>query len=324
MDQLTPDVFETRTVDLCAGPGGWDQGAKMLDLDLGITGFDVSKDAVATARAAGHTRVHADVLALHPSQFISATGLIASAPCPTFSDGGLRTGRGSDYQQVLDVWTSIGWGIDAAEALADLNVQDPRTALLATVGVWALSMENLEWIAMEQVPAVEFAWEDLAAELYGADWDWVDVRTLCASDFGVPSRRRRTFLLARRYSPPPVSMPYRAGTPTSMAAALGWDPGHRVITRGNRRPTGGNGFSADGPSWCLTGSARSWEREDGVRLTPAQAGVLTGFDQSYPWAGSRTSAFLQASDVVSPVVAAHALATVSTRWASEMPSAMAA
>ena len=67
-------------------------------------------------------------------------------------------------------------------------------------------------------------------------------------------------------------------------------------------------FSADGPSWCLTGRARSWERDDGLRLTPSEAGLLNGFRRDYPWHGSRTAQFQQAGDAVSPVMAAHVLA----------------
>lgn len=295
------------TLDLFAGPGGWDEAARTLGADLDILGFDISRDACATARAAGHQRECADVLALNPADFHDATGLIASPPCPTFSNGGLRTGLGDDYQSVLDVWTGIGWGIpvsDAMEAVA--GVADPRTALLAVAGAWALSLPNLEWLAFEQVPKVEFAWEDLTAELFGAGWEWADVITTEAADYGVGSRRKRSYLVARKRSPSGTSFDLEQST-VSMADALGWDPGHTITTRGNRKPTGGNKFSADRPAWCLTGSSRTWVRDDGQRLTAAEAGTLVGFDTDYPWQGSRTSAFLQAADAVSPPIAAGVL-----------------
>lgn len=324
------DLLDQRTIDLFAGPGGWDEGAKILGFDLGIEGIEWSRDAVATARAAGHRRRLVDVRAVDPMEYHHCTGLIASPPCPTFSDGGTRSGRGSDYQHVLDVWTSIGWGIPVADALADLEsagIADERTKLLATAGVWALALMtsgSCEWVAFEQVPAVEFAWEDLAAEFFSIGCEYVNVGTLDAVDFGLPSRRKRAYLVASTHGRTstaldlasstnrlvgPGALPYRGNRPElSMAEALGWEPGHRVITRGNRRPSGGNAFPADRPSWCLTGKARSWEREDGMRLAPAQAGFLSGFPQDYPWTGSRSSAFQQAGDVVSPVMAAHVLA----------------
>ena len=193
-----------------AGPGGWDEAAKLLGRKERILGVEINADAVATACAAGHERIHGSVLDQRLEDWARAVGLIASPVCPTFSDAGLRSGL-ADYQQVLDVWTSIGWGIDPEEAMADARatISDPRTALLATAGLWALTMPNLQWLAMEQVPAVEFAWEDLAAELFSAWWDWVDVRTLDAVDFGLPARRKRTYLVASRYR-----APYTRGTPT--------------------------------------------------------------------------------------------------------------
>jgi DNA (cytosine-5)-methyltransferase 1 len=315
-----------QTADLFGGPGGWDEGARILGVDLGIEGIEWAADAVATARAAGHLRRRADVWTVAPGEYAAASGLIASPPCPTFSAAGKRSGLGEDYQLVLDAWTSIGWGIPAAEALADLAaVQDERTALLATAGVWALSMLTAgacEWIAFEQVPAVEYAWEDLAAELYAIGCEYVNVAVLDAADYGLPSRRSRAYLVAslhgqmstaRRIAPNhdytcPGNLCLTPTPRRSMAEALGWGSGHRVITRGNRRPGGGGDFSADGPSWCLTGRARSWYRDDGRALDAAEAGHLSGFTLDYPWQGSRTAQFRQAGDVVSPVMAAHILA----------------
>ena len=93
-----------------------------------------------------------------------------------------------------------------------------------------------------------------------------------------------------------------------MADALGWEPGHRMVTRGNRKPTGGGDFSMDGPSWCLTGRSRSWERDgDKRRMTEGDAGLLNWFRPDYPWSGSRTARFQQAGDVVSTVMGAHIL-----------------
>ncbi len=189
-------------------------------------------------------------------------------------------------------------------------LSDPRTALLATAGVWALSLPNLRWLAIEQAATLEYAWVDLAAELFAAGWEWVDAVVLDGADFDLPSRRRRSFLVARRFAPGvSLGVRHRSAHAPTMAQALGWDTGHEIITRGNRRPTGGNRFSADGPSWCLTGRSRSWEREDGLRLTASQAGVLCGFRPDYPWTGSRSAQFQQAGDVVAPPVAAHVLAS---------------
>lgn len=280
----------------------------MLAAELDIVGYELSADACLTAVSAGHQRVLQDVRELTPAAFEGATGAIMSPPCPTFSRGGLRTGW-ADYQLVLDVWTSIGWGYSVEEAMASVaDVQDPRTALLAFAGAQALAAEDLEWLVMEQVPKVEFAWEDLAAELFSTGWEWADVVLVNAEEHGLPSRRSRVFLVAHRTRPGrPFTMPV---TERSMADALGWASGHRVNTRGVRRSSGGNEFSADRPSWCLTGSSRTWKRDDGRTLTPAAAGQLVGFRADYPWSGSRSSQFLQIANVVPPPVAEAVLRMV--------------
>ena len=66
---MTRRTAGTNTLNLCAGPGGWETGASLLDSFTVITGFDVSADACATARAAGYHRVQADVRSLGASRF---------------------------------------------------------------------------------------------------------------------------------------------------------------------------------------------------------------------------------------------------------------
>lgn len=297
---------DVRTVNLCAGPGGWDEGARILGLDLAMEGLDISTDACTTARAAGHSRRLVDVATVAPTSYPGATGLIASPPCPTFSTAGRQEGCGRDYQAVLDVWTSIGWGIPPLEALADIEGMDPRTAMLAIAGTWAMTMENLQWFAMEQVPAVDHAFQDLVAEFAAMEWMGFNIVQIDSRNLGVPSRRARTFIVAHRDQPVDVGRGGRYPD-RAMSDALGWPRGHDVITRGQRRTPGGNAFNADQPSWCLTGRARSWQRDDGLHLTPKEAGLLSGFRYDYPWTGSRTSQFQQAGDVVSPIVAAAVL-----------------
>lgn len=322
------------TLDLCAGPGGWDEGARILGLNLGIVGLDISKDAVATARAAGHHRLDhtdGDITDHDPldPRWASITGLITSTPCPTFSDAGKRTGR-ADIQHVLDAGTGYGECrcnncLTALTGLAG-DVQEPMTALAAETYRWALQLPNLRWVAAENAPAALPLFEDVTAELYSDGWEYADTAVLDATDYGSPSHRRRAYLMASRYTTPDRNLTHRRTQEflpaPSLAEAIGWPTTSRVLTRGQRvkgnYPAGlGDSFAASGPSWCLTGKARSWypDHDHTIRLTSAEAGYLNGFPAGYPWQGTMTSQFQQIGDVMSPPVAAALLGTLTrTPW----------
>jgi DNA (cytosine-5)-methyltransferase 1 len=304
-----------RTIALCAGPGGSNMGGRILGLEP-MAGVDLDADACATGAAAGFERHQLDIRTLSPHRHRGVTGVVVTTPCPTLSDSGLRSGR-ADMQEVLDAVTCMGVGCGCDWQEVPGRVQDIRTALLIEAARWALFAPDLEWIVCENVPAVEYLWEDVAAELYANGWEWVDVVKIEAYDYGIPSRRPRCFLVARRYAPSRLSAGDVELPRRSMAGALGLPRGLRVWTRGDRKTSGGNTFSADDPSWCLTGSTRSWKigAPDGRELTAGEAGLLNGFPADYPWRGSRTKQFLQIADVVAPAVAAVALGIATdTPW----------
>lgn len=328
------DVTGYDAVALCAGPGGFDEANVILGSPLRILGVDLDADACATAVAAGHDRVLMDIRDITPQLLAPVKGVILTPPCPTFSASGTRSGL-ADYQHILDSITAAGSLLCGDTCLCwrgvDTQVADPRSALVAHCMAVLIRSRHLDWFAAEQVPAVVDAWEDAFYELTAGDVDWdelgdpdsgfdwnaphdfgwagVDVEILDALEFGAVSRRRRAFMWGRHAEPAPgLGAPDLPDPAPSVAQFLGWPAGEAIRTRGSRKPTGGNVFSADGPSWCLTGKARSWVRDsDGTRLTAAQAGALNGFPLDYPWQGSRTSQFRQIGDVVNPLVGAAVL-----------------
>lgn len=319
-----------KTISLFAGPGGVDLGARILGLDP-IHGIDIDADACATATAAGFHREQGSVLDVDPDELRGVTGAIITPPCPTFSTAGKRSGR-DDMPAILAALQTLGdshAGLAHDDAWTTIRhaVADPRSALVVEALRIALRMPHIQWLVCEQVPAVTPVWHDIAAEMVMTnDFAHAVVVTIRAEHLGLASRRTRTFLMATRHWPPDLTgLPFTAGWSTgrflapedlipqtgdtfgspTMASAIGWPTGERVNTRGNRRTSGGNEFSSDAPSWCLTEKARTWWRvSDGARLTPADAGLLVGFPAGYPWQGSRSKAFLQAADVVPPPVAA--------------------
>ncbi|MBX6386835.1 MAG: DNA cytosine methyltransferase [Microbispora sp.] len=323
-----------RVIDLFAGPGGFEMGARILGI-TGIHGYDIDPDACATARAAGFHRTQADVRTLNPADFKDATTVIVTSPCPTLSIAGKGTGRkAADRQVVIDGIRAFGDPNRAhdvpPEYEAAINaVEDQRTALLLENIRWAMLLPNVERLICENVPGAREYWWEIAAELGMNNWECVYVLEVNAEDLGAASSRKRVFVVASRYEDLELGdLPVRGGVycnrwtiptdlepvasvfpQTTMAAALGWPAGEWVNTRGERRTAGGNVFSADRPAWCVTGRARSWKRvSDGKTLTPAEAGLLNGFPRDYPWTGSsRTSIFQRIGDVVSPMVAAAIL-----------------
>ena len=233
VDLDIPKPAPSAAVDLFAGPGGWDYGARELGLDpLGIE-FDDA--ACATREAAGLRTEQADVAALDPTDYAPCDLLIASPPCQAWSMAGKREGQ-LDIERVYALTAAIA----AGEPGADEEWADPRSRLVTEPLRWALALRP-RLIAWEQVPPVLDYWKH-CAEILRAEGYHVWTGILSAERYGVPQTRKRAILLASLdghvHPPLPTHQEYRAGEPAwtepmlslegelqpwvSMAEALGW------------------------------------------------------------------------------------------------------
>ncbi|MDX5563654.1 DNA cytosine methyltransferase [Streptomyces sp. ID05-04B] len=348
-------ALRPRIVNLFHGPGGWSEGiCRVLGADVDMIGVDLDPGAAATANAAGHVCIVADVAALDPEhpalQWV--VGVILSPPCQAFSPAGRRRGHEvAAIELVCSVIRSVGGaagylqtvhadGSDAGcaprsgetwpEVRAQLaGLEDERAGLMAEAAIWPLAMlcsnGSVEWVAVEQSSALPAEIEEaIFFEFEQAGWRTTEAMTLDSVEHGSPSHRKRRFLTAYRNQTPVISVHPETPFPvTTFAQCVGWGPGRRVNTRGQRgidprtgRPKGGGGFSADQPSNCVTATAYGWKDEDsGQRIHQNDIGRLVGFRSDYPWThigrgeGIRTRA-QQAADVVCPMTAAAVIGRI--------------
>lgn len=290
--------FSRQIVDLFAGPGGWSEGLRMLGWsELGI---EWDEAACATARAAGHERLQADVAALDPADY-PCRGLIASPPCQAWSMAGKGGGR-RDVLHVVACLIEMAAGRDTRDETSKL-CEDPRSPLVVEPLRWIKALEP-EWIALEQVPPVLELWELYADVLRGMGYSvWTGV--LEAERYGVPQTRERAVLMASRVKavqpPTATHQRYVAAEPRrhdvsmfgetlpwiTMADALGWGMTERpciTVTAGSGRQGGADPL--DGGSGARETLRR--ERDRGAWVYERPATAVCGDPRIFPpgWRGS--------------------------------------
>ena len=277
-------------VELFAGPGGWDEGARLLGIH-GIVGYEHDDAACVTAETAGHLRIHEDVTRINYGSAFHGpvNGLIASPPCQSYS----RAGKGFglldqpavlahvDLVREMGEWT--GYPSDGD------NWHDPRSPLVLEVlrAVFALCPT---WIALEQVPDVLPLWVAFGAVLETLGYRvWTGI--LDAEMYGVPQTRDRAMLTAsldagHNVTRPPAThrrwvkgVPDHADLfndllpPVSMAQALGWGMTGRpgmTVTAGGTETGGAEPFGhgardaaqRNGGGWTPRVQARSGAGDD--------------------------------------------------------------
>jgi DNA (cytosine-5)-methyltransferase 1 len=222
----------SQVVDLFAGAGGWEEGLR----GSGYRTLGIEQDAwaCATAEAAGHPRLQADVAALDPMAFAPVAGLCASPPCQAYSCCGKHLGR-YDKPVVAACAHELAAGRDTRAARLE-GCQDPRSLLTVEPLRWALALRP-GWVAFEQVPAALGLWELLAGLLEGHGYHCA-TGLLSAERHGVPQTRKRAFLIGSLSGPVRLPAPtHRAYHPrrgklpanedglapwATIAGALGW------------------------------------------------------------------------------------------------------
>jgi DNA (cytosine-5)-methyltransferase 1 len=241
-----------KILDLFAGAGGWEEALAMLGLQA--LGIETDPYACATAQAAGHERLQADVAALDPVEFEPVWGLVGSPPCQAYSTAGKGLGR-ADKPIVIACAYELAAGNDSRRAWRE-GCRDPRSLLTVEPLRYIVTLRP-RWVALEQVPAVLELWSMFAGLLAGHGYQTA-VGVLSAERYGVPQTRKRAFLIASLDGPVALPAPtHRSYNPrrseipddemafepwVSMAEALGWGmtarPGLTVVA-GNKR--GGSG-----------------------------------------------------------------------------------
>ena len=287
-------------VDLFAGPGGWDEGLRMIGR-TDVVGLEWDAAACATAKAAGHARIRTDVATYPTEAFGAVEGLIASPPCQDFSPAGNRAG-----------------------------IEGDKGKLVAEVMRWATALRP-QWIACEQVPEVFPTWQHYAHQLRSLGYStWAGL--VNAADYGVPQERERALLLAALtgHVEPPMPTHAPMAEPDTMFGpgrsawrtlrdATGrsgeWELHHirgaGMTERHGKRP----GRHVDRPGFTVLAwkdSRMRWEHPDGrrERFTLSDALAVQTFAPDYPVQGSSTKAHEQIGNAVPPLLAAHVLAAL--------------
>lgn len=325
-------------LDLFAGPGGWDEGAKPLGLHP--VGIEWDMAACQTAMAAGHLRIRADVAAYPTEPFVGrVVGLIASPPCQAWSMAGKRKGE-FDRQHCHELADRMAAGDDSTDWT---EWEDERSPLVCQPVRWARDLRP-EWITLEEVPAVASLWEHFA--LIFRAWGYsVWTGDLNSADYGVPQTRTRRILLAsrvRQVQPPP---PTHAQDPAddlfggstepwvTMAHALGWGMTERpsvTVVAGSGRQGGADPLDGGSGSRATLRTAReagTWikrERsgdrsEEGFDAADVPAQALTSKARSWLRMGNQEKSAVRSTDEPAPTVVFGARSN-KVEWFHERPA----
>ncbi|GAA0406068.1 hypothetical protein [Streptomyces luteireticuli] len=328
-----------RVVNLFCGCGGACVGLRrVLGADVDMVCIDNNADAVATQQAAGCTAIQADVTTLDPGHpaLRYTRGLIVTPPCIDYTQAGKGLGNLPENIRILcdafdDAREAGGIiplsgmpgeamtyksanGVSWAEIRGALDGYTGKTGgLMLEVAVWSLGLQlagaPLEWVAVEQSSKLpEEIRNEVWADFQLAGWGMAEWTVRDAADYGSPSHRVRSLLVARRDGDSGVTMEPSRELVTLASEATGLPEDLEVVTRGKRKTSGGNAFVMGRVVPAVTGKVRSFDvGSKGGRFTIEQIAKLVMLPGDHPLVGSRTSQCQQAADVVVPGVGAALL-----------------
>lgn len=335
--------------DDCSGPGGWSEGLRILGLRETV-GVEFDAMAVATARAAGHSRWQIDVRSDEcrsypwPPMWL----YIASPPCQSFS----MAGKGEGRQHIAALVKALhlvaaGWTPEDAIAEVQDEELDERSVLVLEPMLVVRRHGPLN-VAMEQVPPVLPIWEAYRDVL--SSWGYsVWTGMLYSEQFGVPQTRKRAVLIASRErrvaAPVPTHSRFHPRSPeklddgvlpwVSMAQALGatmtmrsnYGTGGDPAARGERtaaEPAPTVTSKIDRNKWVLQGNQKPNGVDYQQRSIDNPAQNITGETGSYVFVQSaRSKATRRDAGQPAPTITGghdHEERAWMPAWATERPA----
>lgn len=264
-----------QVIDLFAGIGGWDLACR--ELGFSSLGFEWSKWACATREKAGLPTVAGDVTKQDPADY-ACDFLVGSPPCQAFS----------------------------VASSARKGLEDPRGLLVFEPDRWVRALRP-RLVALEQVRGAKKHFQSM-----GEGWSelgyTVETRTLTASHYGVPQRRKRVILLARLGGSP--VWPGEGQEPTA-ASALPWRDDLPAWAHERPASTVVGTFKPEvisPPGYRGPGGFSRHNAPGGFVTSIAERLILQGFPADWPVQGPKTAQNLQVGNAFPPPVARAILA----------------
>lgn len=294
-------------LEICAGAGGQSSGLERAGFGHELA-VEIDRDAAATLRLnRPEWNVHeGDVREIDGKAYRGIDLVAGGVPCPPFSIAGKQLGA-DDERDLFP------------EAIRLVREAKPAAVML----------ENVRGLASAKfAPYRESVLEELEHLGYTADW-----QLLYSSSYGVPQLRPRFILVAFKHSlagqfvwPEPVGTPPTVGDSLlSLMQANSWSGAWDWSRRANnvgptivggskkhggadlgptRAKAGWLALGVDGKGIADEAPGANHPEHHTPRLTNRMVARIQGFDDSWEFAGKKTSIYRQIGNAFPPPVAA--------------------